>query len=1738
MSSGFMKTEEDTMGSLTLKLAGGVDVERLVEKFIPWARRLTLYLSQTTELFSYTSVVTKGIAPVPTAPTTYNGTNETTIQTKVVEHKKFLLDKENLPKRNGMFVATVLKKCDPKLVTQVEKTSKYRRYMNETPVNVVGVYQLIREKAICDPCNLAILSLTCRSYFLTIKMRSHGETIHEFISRFEDTHSFGVENLNMTAEEDSHQRLVFLAALKHVPAMSDFWKHETMRSDKATSLEILTDRAEDWATRLEIRFDKQRVVDASGVTETPQLTLMAQDTASQSKKKKVQTRFLKKTAPRDQSPFDDRMARDIMSPPNYQQSYPHTQQSDRRMGTNSYQVEGRPTFRSSPSPSGYGQHGGHRDERSNYRHTNNNPGRGFRESHNSRPRNADRPNAVSKVSNTNGTKNFFSDPRYTDQCYQVMDVGGANEQHSLPSLPVFEDRVPDLMPLGTQTDCFYDAVDSLESPCAGLNSEVLACLSPNMNEFDDLCAVLRENKRPGLSLEHLRRSTVLDSGSTFNLVNEVVPGELLRGLPFATGDTFDVQALMGGPTKVPLVTVTHMSGHECRVMKKAPMSLMSMAMLCDTHDMDTSVDNVIKFVPRLKNYPAKLTFTREGNLFILDEVMTGGTCEGGSVPFFCWQRELGLRTRGARMPSNKLGHDAGLALMSAEVSSLETDNLAKSGSTLVPGPISHDHSPIMEKSFLDAVSQGEPTPVHTKRQLSRATATKDLKLSLRGISDQQLRLMLSNGRIDGCDLTPKDVDTARDVFGNPDWKGKLTEAYQQSQLSPLEYMNPRQVCELYCDVMQLTRTSNFLIAVVLPFNFVMQVPLESTTTKALQAAFVIILGFIRAYNHEPRVVFFDLQSGINPLMGWFLQQGVLLTSTNAKTHVHRAERAIRTLKEHIRVVIQNAIIKTPKRFLTLLVQSTVRILNYEVDVGSASGNSCPAILFGLPPLVYSNLHPWMEYGEVPAPLSAVSNSVYRSRTEPALCLASHSSSNGVQVWLLKTKSFAIRDRFFPQPMTQWAFDEMQALQKNDDEDIMPDLLPVPVHSDTAIPNAVRVRGGVNENGPGFADPPVAPEDTPDPPAVPAPLPSVPARQRTHTQSYFKPWTDKKNDEFNKHDDWQQDSGKGRFRYEDFGVPESEDAPELETHKLIDGVRRSTRKVKTTEAALFVMQNSSNISENSTRKEKDEARTSELRQVIEKETLVPVMTPKYGTDEHHHVMARLLNLFMIEKEKFNSDGSHDRWKYRWVLNGNPQSTAGYDASSLSSPTPSDCIIFLFIAIAAHLGWVLGVIDVTGAFLNSFLLKGSHIYARIDKKQVPLVLQIRPDWKCFVNERGDIICKVQKGLYGLREAPLLWSRHLRDTLINEAGYVQNKKESCVFTHGCGHNMTILIVFVDDILVISKDLNEFHRLSGVLKAKYGKITTKSGDKLDYLGMEVLKVSGGFEVTQRGSIEKLLDEHNIKSTKPTPSNANFTDVFPDSEPIADDEFNAFRSVTMSLLYVARRCRPDILFQISWLTSRMTRPTVQDMSKLNHLLKYLNGTRKIGLRFVPRESESGLLAMIDASHGIHASGHGHWALCLFYFGMCVLCVSRKLKLVCRSSCESEMLGVNEGGVYVLFIRELLSSLGINIDGPTVIFQDNESAIGIMTGEHKLALSSKHINLRNLWIMDYVEKSEIKFDHRRTKFMTADLLGKGLVGHLFKRHRYGVMNWTSLKPEEDEEFMFALDASSVEMVKSLDENFN
>ncbi len=1253
---------------------------------------------------------------------------------------------------------------------------------------------------------------------------------------------------------------------------------------------------------------------------------------------------------------------------------------------------------------------------------------------------------------------------------------------------------------------------------------------------------------------------LLDSGSTFHAVNAEVPGGLVVGPSKRCNDGITVQGILGEAKSFDKVTSPLLIGQECVHVNNAPVSVLSLSMLIQLYHAKWSPKGErIRFSSKSLIYidsfaqsgRVKLEFILLDKLFVLkevsfdDEVIFSSWCHVWQPPgtSHSWEPPIMESSQLCTIASDKPRRQATESFEAsvrydAEIEEvyypavMDTDNL-----------IGYDQPPLVKENFVDVVSKGAPTSLLTKRELARAVEVKQLKSAMRHVSDWQLRNMIRNNRLKGCHLTPKDVDNASMVFGNPDYKGKLTEVKQQIQLSPLEFLNPKQKCEIYCDVMKLSMTSLFLIGVILPFNLLVQCPIVSTSSDHLQTAFVMLLGLIQAYNHELKVVFFDLESGIRALNPFFIERGILLELTNAKTHVSRAERAIRTIKERLRTTIQNAVIKTPKKFLKLLVQSTVQLMNYEVDQGAQDTTGCPAILFGLPPLSYNNMYPWMATGEVPAPVSPVSNSVFRSRTEEALALAPHRSSNGITVWLLRTKRVALRDRFFLKPLTENTLKQMKELETST-EDEMPDLLPFPEitpnnFDEASLQDPVQVRGddtepvqvledkghdgGAEENVDGAEG--KSEDDNVDHGESGRKAEQATNRKSNggNTKSYKEPWVDPKNAKFDLHDDWRSDTGKGRMRLE--AVEDHVEEPMVrESHKLVDGVRRSTRThmspTKLLPGAVYIALSAIEM-DDMIKAKKQLAKFNEVNQLIEKGTLQPIMTPEPGTKEFAHVMARLLNLFMIMKEKVNSDGSHDKWKARYVLDGSKQSTDGYEAKTLSSPTPADCIIFLFIAIAAYLCWVIAVIDVTGAFLNSSLLEGSNVYAKIDRAQVKQVLEIRPDWKKFVNDKGDIICKVCKGLYGLRESPLLWSRHLKDTLLKEAGYTQNAKESCVYSRGTGVNMSILIVFVDDILILSKNYDEHKRLKQILTDKYGKITTQIGDKLNYLGMEIKTVDGGFEVTQVGSVEKVLDDYGIVGTKPTPGTSSFTDVFDDSSKMDDAQFNMFRSIVYTLLYIARRTRPDILFQIAWFTSRMNMPTVQDLDKLNHLLKYLNGTRKMGLRLVPRDCSSGFGTMIDASHGLHVTGHGHWGLCCFLFGMCILCISRKHKLVCRSSCESEMLGVNEGGIYILFIRELLDTLGIDMNAPTVIYQDNESAIGIMTGEHKIAMASKHIQLRNLWIMDSIANNVFRLEHLETKLMTADILGKNLVGHLFKRHRYGVMNWAGTKPRDDDESIYS-----------------
>ena len=68
-----------------------------------------------------------------------------------------------------------------------------------------------------------------------------------------------------------------------------------------------------------------------------------------------------------------------------------------------------------------------------------------------------------------------------------------------------------------------------------------------------------------------------------------------------------------------------------------------------------------------------------------------------------------------------------------------------------------------------------------------------------------------------------------------------------------------------------------------------------------------------------------------------------------------------------------------------------------------------------------------------------------------------------------------------------------------------------------------------------------------------------------------------------------------------------------------------------------------------------------------------------------------------------------------------------------------------------------------------------------------------------EKGKV-CTIKKSLYGLKQSPRVWFKRFSTTL-HQLGYQQGQSDHTLFTkHAANGLKTILIVYVDDIIITS--------------------------------------------------------------------------------------------------------------------------------------------------------------------------------------------------------------------------------------------------------------------------------------------------------------------------------------------------
>ena len=191
----------------------------------------------------------------------------------------------------------------------------------------------------------------------------------------------------------------------------------------------------------------------------------------------------------------------------------------------------------------------------------------------------------------------------------------------------------------------------------------------------------------------------------------------------------------------------------------------------------------------------------------------------------------------------------------------------------------------------------------------------------------------------------------------------------------------------------------------------------------------------------------------------------------------------------------------------------------------------------------------------------------------------------------------------------------------------------------------------------------------------------------------------------------------------------------------------------------------------------------------------------------------------------------------------------------------------------------------------------------------------------------------------------------------------------------------------------------------------------------------------------------------------------------------------------------------VSFLTTRVKAPDEDDQSKLYRVLQYVNGLdpakHVLVLTFDPRNPQ--IDAYIDASYAPHAHAKSQTGgvVRLDPSAGGLYCTSEKQNLVTKSSTEAEVVGLSNVATQVVYIQNLMKAQGYDMP-PAIIYQDNQSAMAMMSNGGATAKLTRHINIRYFWMKDNVERGEVCIKYMPTDDMLADVLTKPLQGEKFR----------------------------------------
>ncbi|RVX18298.1 Retrovirus-related Pol polyprotein from transposon TNT 1-94 [Vitis vinifera] len=318
-------------------------------------------------------------------------------------------------------------------------------------------------------------------------------------------------------------------------------------------------------------------------------------------------------------------------------------------------------------------------------------------------------------------------------------------------------------------------------------------------------------------------------------------------------------------------------------------------------------------------------------------------------------------------------------------------------------------------------------------------------------------------------------------------------------------------------------------------------------------------------------------------------------------------------------------------------------------------------------------------------------------------------------------------------------------------------------------------------------------------------------------------------------------------------------------------------------------------------------------------------------------------------------------------------------------------------------------------------------------------------------------------------------------NDSKQLENTVDQCIYLKFSGSKFIILVLYVNDILLASIDVELLHETKRFLSSKSDM--KDLGNASFVLGIQIYRdrSRGILGLSQNSYIDKVLSRFGMSNYAPGATPMAKREKFSLHQCLRNElerkdmERFSYALAIGSLMYAQVCTRPDIAYIVGTLGRYLSNPSSSHLE----IVRYSNSDFAGCLN--SRKSTSSYIFML-------ARGAISWK-------------SVTQTLIASSTMETEFMACYEASNHGIWLRNFITKLRnfYRIEKPLRINCDNKT-VELYSKNNRSSSKSKHIDIKFLVVKKKVQSLQVSIEHISTNYMIADPLTKDLPPKVYHEH--------------------------------------